>query len=612
YVWVFGDGYKEETTSPSITHRYSSAGEYTASVTIYDSDGDTDTKTLRVVILAQPECDIPQVSLYANPMSGSAPLTVTLQATATSLFPISEYRWDFDGDGVIDKTSPSNTTQHTYYSSYSKQVTARVQVVNSCGNSNYADVQVQIYVARQYHSADYFNPISTCFPNDGTTFKFINDDRFKVSDVNGDGIPDIVIISMPKKSFFVFYGNSGTLSGTFQFSASYSAIPGHSIESGFAIDSFDGDEEKDVVLSRFSLPTEEHYIYFYKNSDSSFSSPVSSHIDLAGEHCFPYDIQSADVNQDGKKDIFVGCSGLSFFAYGNGNGTFSGTITFPEIQGWVRRAKFADLDKDGKLDIVGVNLDELYFFVKLGTSSGFASAVTFTLPNSITPASLDTADFDGDGKDEIVVISKDQILYLYKNNSTPGNLSFALQSTANAQIISPLNNISLEVEDMNSDGIPDIIWTAFYSYGGATHFHLSFGDPTTISYSNGFPREVSSYHSRLPFNFGPIGFPDIEVSDVNQDGFTDVVLTYIDTNYPSTQFCIFSFIRKTTADAPRFANSEKGGIADKIFSEFQDRAGLGSKPIGCSVSPLAFVFYVFILFFLPNIFLNRKKVKKKD
>jgi PKD repeat protein len=610
YVWVFGDGYKEETTSPSITHKYSSAGEYTASVTIYDSDGDTDTKTLRVVILAQPECDIPQVSLYANPTSGNAPLTVTFQATAISLFPIIEYRWDFDGDGVIDKTSPSNMTQHTYYSSYSKQVTARVQVVNSCGNSNYADMQVQIYVARQYHSADYFNPISTCFPNDGTTFKFINDDRFKVSDVNGDGIPDIVIISMLKNSFFVFYGNSGTLSGTFQFSASYSAIPGHSIESGFAIDDFDGDGKKDVVLSGFSLPTEEHYIYFYKNSVSSFSFSASSQINLEGGYCFPYDIQSADVNQDGKKDIFVGCSGLSFFAYGNGNGTFSGTITFPEIQGWVRRAKFADLDKDGKLDIVGVNLDKLYFFVKPGTSAGFASAMTFTLPNSITPASLDTADFDGDGKDEIVVISKDQILYLYKNNSTPGNLSFALQSTANAQIISPLNNISLEVEDMNSDGIPDIIWTASGSYGGAHFFDLSFGDPTTISGSDGYARETSSYFSGLPFNFGPIGLPDIEVSDVNQDGFTDVVLTYIDTSYSS--FCIFSFIRKTTAPAPRFADAEKGGIADKIFSEFQDRAGLGSKPIGCSVSPLAFVFYVFILFFLPNIFLNRKKVKKKD
>jgi PKD repeat protein len=607
YVWFFGDGYKEETTSPSITHRYSSAGEYTASVTIYDSDGDTDTKTLRVVILAQPECDIPQVSLYANPTSGNAPLTVTLQATAISLFPISEYRWDFDGDGVIDKTSPSNTTQHTYYSSYSKQVTARVQVVNSCGNSNYAAVQVQIYVARQYHSADYFTPISTCFPNDGTTFKFINDDRFKVTDVNGDGKPDIVIISMPKQSFFVFYGNSGT----FQFSASYSAIPGHSIESGFAIDDFDGDGKKDVVLSGGSGT--EHYIYFYKNSGSSFSFSASSQINLAGGHCSPYDIQSADVNQDGDKDILVGCSGLSFFAYGNGNGTFSGTITFPEIGGWVRRAKFADLDKDGKLDIVGVNPDYLYFFVKPGTSAGFASAVTFTLPNSLTPASLDTADFDGDGKDEIVVISEDQILYLYKNNSTPENLSFALQSTANAQIISPLNNISLEVEDMNSDGVPDIIWTAFGSYGGgATHFHLSFGDPTTISGSNGYARETSSYFSGLPFNFGPIGFPDIEVSDVNQDGFTDVVLTYIDTNYPSTQFCIFSFIRKTTAPAPRFADTEKEGIADKIFSEFQDRAGFGSKPVGCSVSPLAFVFYVFILFFLPNIFLNRKRVKNKD
>jgi hypothetical protein len=189
---------------------------------------------------------------------------------------------------------------------------------------------------------------------------------------------------------------------------------------------------------------------------------------------------------------------------------------------------------------------------------------------------------------------------------------FVLQSTANAQIISPLNNISLEVEDMNSDNVPDIIWTAFGSYGGAEFFDLSFGDPTTISGSNGYARETSSYHSSLPYNFGPIGLPDIEVSDVNQDGFTDVVLVYYNGSGDGKQFCIFSFIRKTTAPAPRFVDTEKAGIANKIFSEFQDRAGFGSKPIGCSVSPLAFVFYVFILFFLPNIFLNRKKVKNKD
>jgi hypothetical protein len=174
-----------------------------------------------------------------------------------------------------------------------------------------------------------------------------------------------------------------------------------------------------------------------------------------------------------------------------------------------------------------------------------------------------------------------------------------------------LNNISLEVEDMNSDGVPDIIWTASGSYGGAEFFDLSFGDPTTISGSDGYARETSSYFSGLPFDFGPIGLPDIEVSDVNQDGFTDVVLTYIDTNYPSTQFCIFSFIRKTTAPAPRFANSEKEGITNKIFSEFQDRVGLGSKPVGCSVSPLAFVFHIFILLFLWSILRNNRNHKYK-
>ncbi len=605
YVWVFGDGYKEETTSPSVTHRYLSSGEYTASITIYDSDGDTDTRTLRIVILAQPECDIPQVSLYANPTSGNSPLTVNFQANVVSLFPISEYRWDFNNDGEIDATTTSDTVQKTYVTSSSAQFTAKVQVVNSCGNSNSSSVQIQVWSVRQSHSNDYFTPISTCYPNDGTTFDFINDDRFKVVDINLDNKPDTIIGSLPKNSFFVFYGNSGT----FQFNTSYPIISGHIMDPGFSVDDFDGDGKKDVLLSGGTWT--DHFLYFYKNTGSGFNFQISSPINLGLEHCLAYDIQSGDVNQDGKKDVFVGCSGISFLAYGDGTGNFPSILTFPDIQGWVKRAKLVDLDKDGKLDIVGVNPDYLNFFIKRNTGPAFDSAITFTLPNSLTPSSLDAEDFDGDGKSEIIVISKDQIIYLYKNNSTPGNISFSLQSTANAQIISPLNSISLEVEEMNNDNVPDMIWTAFSSSGGATHFYLSFADPTTISYYDGFPRETSSYHSGLPYSFGPIGLPDIEISDVNQDGFTDVVLVYISSYISSPQFCIFSFIRKTTAPAPRFANSEKQDIADKIPLEFQDKVGFGSKPVGCSVSPLAFVIYVFVFFFLPNIFLNSKRTKKK-
>ncbi len=602
YVWTFGDGYKRETTSPTVTHEYGAAGEYTAVVTIYDSDGETATKTLRISVSAQPECDIPEVYLYASPTSGNSPLTVTFQATVTSLFPIVEYRWDFQNDGIIDNVTPSNITQKTYYSSYSTQLTAKVQVVNSCGNSNYATVQIQVNVVRQYHSADYFTPVSTCFPNDGTTFKFINDDRFKIADINGDSIPDIIIGSLVKNSFFVFYGDSGT--GTYQFNASYSAITGHSIDYGFSVDDFDGDNRKDVLL--FGGSGTDHFLYFYKNDGSSFSFSASTQVNLGSEHCFASDIQSADVNQDGNKDVFVGCSGVSLLARGDGTGSFSSVLTFPDIQGWVRRGKLVDLDKDGRLDIAGVNLDDLYFFVKRNTGSDFDSAITFTLPNSLIPDSLDVEDFDGDGKGEIVIISEDQMLYLYKNNSSPGNITFSLQSTANAQIISPLNNISLEVEDMNSDSIPDIIWTAFLSSGGATHFNLSFGDPTTISSSGGWPREASSYSSRLPYNFGPIGLPDIEVADVNQDGFTDVVLVYFNGIGSGKEFCIFSFIRKTTAPAPRFAYSVRN------ISGISDKAGFGDGVVGCSVSPLAIISYVFALFFLPYIFfaIFRKRRKR--
>ena len=43
YTWDFGDGYTEITTSPIITHTYSSAGTYIVTLTVTDNDGLTDT-----------------------------------------------------------------------------------------------------------------------------------------------------------------------------------------------------------------------------------------------------------------------------------------------------------------------------------------------------------------------------------------------------------------------------------------------------------------------------------------------------------------------------------------------------------------------------------------
>jgi serine protease AprX len=58
----------------------------------------------------------PVAALSASPSSGGSPLTVTLDASG-SHDPdgtVVEYRWDFNGDGVVDTTTTAPTTAHVY------------------------------------------------------------------------------------------------------------------------------------------------------------------------------------------------------------------------------------------------------------------------------------------------------------------------------------------------------------------------------------------------------------------------------------------------------------------------------------------------------------------
>ncbi|MCB1217064.1 PKD domain-containing protein, partial [bacterium] len=64
----------------------------------------------------------PVASFTADPTSGDAPLSVSFDASASSdpdglngdITDIVQFQWDFEGDGIVDETGSSPTTQHTY------------------------------------------------------------------------------------------------------------------------------------------------------------------------------------------------------------------------------------------------------------------------------------------------------------------------------------------------------------------------------------------------------------------------------------------------------------------------------------------------------------------
>ena len=103
WLWNFGDG--TTSTEQNPTHNYTTAGNYTISLTVTNDVG-SDIKTVTKMISVYPPVE---VNFTSDVASGTSPLTVNF--TDSSLYATS-WAWDFDGDGNIDSTEQNPT--YTY------------------------------------------------------------------------------------------------------------------------------------------------------------------------------------------------------------------------------------------------------------------------------------------------------------------------------------------------------------------------------------------------------------------------------------------------------------------------------------------------------------------
>jgi PKD repeat protein len=140
-VWNFGDGTSQPSLTPAdafVTHDYLAAGTYTATLTVTDSWGSTDTATQTVVIGTS---GMPVGKISASAVTGSVPLTVTFDASASSDdVGITNYRWRWN-DSTSDTSTTSSTVTHTFNTAGTYRV--RMRALDADGNR--AETFVQIY-----------------------------------------------------------------------------------------------------------------------------------------------------------------------------------------------------------------------------------------------------------------------------------------------------------------------------------------------------------------------------------------------------------------------------------------------------------------------------------
>ena len=289
----------------------------------------------------------------------------------------------------------------------------------------------------------------------------VTPDSVVLADFNRDGKLDAVVANAGSANVSLLLGNGD---GTFRSPVNFS-VPGTS-PVAVATGDFNGDGKADFV----ALNSESGFVgpcygtslncisVFLGDGDGTFQPPTVISTGSSGVT----QILTGDFNGDGKLDLaaMVGNSGGPHpevaILLGNGDGTFKALTPFSTSGQSIAGAAFADLNKDGKLDLVVADTLAGQVLIFLGNGNG-----TFQTPTNLTagtyPGSLLIADFNEDGKPDLVVsneVSANAEIWLGNGNGTFN--SPTILTTTDAGIAGPRG---LLAADFNLDGHLDIAFT---------------------------------------------------------------------------------------------------------------------------------------------------------
>ena len=350
-----------------------------------------------------------------------------------------------------------------------------------------------------------------------------------VADVNGDGKLDVAVIGLcaticgPDGLVDILLGNGN---GTFQTARTITVVGYRGLQS-VALADVNGDGKPDLLV--IGQVNNAFYVVgvLFGNGDGTFQT-VETISQLFGP------LAVADVNGDGRPDILgvVGdlkCRCQIGVLLGNGDGTFQGVQAYDPGGAGVNWIAVADVNADGKLDLVVANYCSSInscasgsVGLLLGNGDGTFGS-TQPLSVGFHLRSIAVADVNGDRKLDLLLAAE-----FTRNGNFPASSAAVLLGNGDGTFQAPktydaggvfANGIA--VADVNGDGKPDLLvangWNANEQIQPALGALFGNGDGTfqTVQMYN------SSGDNQV---FSMAGASAIAMGDVNGDGRPDVLL----------------------------------------------------------------------------------------